>query len=384
MTPDGDAGAPSAEYAVVRYGSRAHLEGAAGAAFWRAVAAEPDWRRVLTLGAHHRVLPTLYAHLKGAGALPPDSLRRLGEIARGWAATTLFLSAEMAEVARLLRQQGVPFLVLKGPSLAEAYGAAALRPFVDNDVLVRPPDFEAVAGALQGAGFWAPPRSRRRLGGYLRLHGEYPFGRVRSGRSSTVDVHTRLVPPGHGPRASFRALLGRSRPIRVRGAEVPALGWEDLLLALSVNALKDQWDRLRLAADVAETARRVEDWDAVWERARGEGAERALALALLVAAAEVGAELPGGALTRARADRRAVRLAAEVGRHLARAHAGPVRGARDRARLTLLAPDGLRGAGRYLGYVALRRLLGPLLGGDAAHPDREKLSARDYRAPLPE
>jgi hypothetical protein len=360
---------------VVRYGSRAHLGGEAHAAFWRAVEAGPDWGAVLERAAQHRVRPTLYAHLKGTGALPPDALGRLGDTGRAWAATALFLSAEMAEVAGLLRQQAVPFLVLKGPSLADAYGGAALRPFVDNDVLVRPGDFGRVAEALAGAGFWSPPASTLRLRGLLWVYGERPFGRVRGGRGSTVDVHTRLVPLAYGAGPPFETLRARARGVRVAGAEVPALAWEDLLVLLAVNALKDQWDRLRLAADVAEVARLVGDWDVVEERARRAGAARALRLALLVAAAEVAAEVPDAVLARARSDRRAARLAADVGEHLARADR---RGVRSRARLTLLAPDGFRGQARYLGYVALRRLAGPLLtpSGEPPHPDRAALANR--------
>lgn len=348
-------------YDIVRLGSRARLDGGSAEAFWNAVTRGPDWETVLEMGSHHRVLPTLYAHLKGADVLPRPILDRLKGVARGWAAQVLFLSDEMAAIAGLLRERAVPFLVLKGPSLAAAYGGAALRPFVDNDLLVRRSDFGRVAGALSEAGFWTPPRHPGRLAWHLRVHGESTFGRVRNGRGSTVDLHTALVPPGYGLRPPFEALHARARTIAVGGGEVPVLGWEDLLLALSVNALKDQWDRVRLAADLAEVARFVEDWDRVGELARRGGARRALHLGLLISAAEVGAAYPEAVLREAAADQRAASLAASVRQHLAGAHRRPVLPARDRARLVLLAPDGLRGQARYLGYVGVRRVLEPFL-----------------------
>ena len=134
------------------------------------------------------------------------------------------------------------------------------------------------------------------------------------------------------------------------------LGWDDLFLALSVNALKDQWDRLRLATDLAEVATRVGDWDRIAADAARFRCLRALNLAVLVAAGEVAGAFPEAVLRRARQDGRARALAAHVGASLAASDAGHEASVRDRVRLNLLVQDGVRGQLRYVGYAAARRV----------------------------
>ena len=318
-----------------------------------------DWRVVYQMGGHHRTLPLLYAHVREWA--PDDVVEALRRYVHRQTMTVLFLGAEMARIARRLDEVSVPFLTFKGPSLAEAYGGTARRPFVDNDLLISPDDFDVVAGALVDLGFNWRKRTPLRRAGYLRVHGEYTFGRGVGPMISTVDVHTRLVPVGYPFHGPFEALCRRSRTLEIAGTEVPTFSWGDMLLALAVNALKDQWNRLRLASDIAETARFVDDWPALVARAEKTRCLRALHVGVLVSAASVGAEFPTGVIERARADRRAGRLARRVLDRLPAAHEEPVMTGADRLRFTLLAPDGVRGQAQYLAYVGLRRLLDPFV-----------------------
>ena len=186
---------------------------------------------------------------------------------------------------------------------------------------------------------------------------------------STVDLHTRLVPLGYPYHGPFEALRSRSRTIELAGVDVPTFSWDDLFLALAVNALKDQWNRLRLASDLAATAPFVSDWSALVDRAERTRCRRAFHVGVLVSVDAVAAEFPRGVLAEARADRRAVELAARVLGRFPTAHAEPVMNGADRMRFTLLSPDGLRGQAQYLGYVGLRRVLAPFVSVEAAGDD---------------
>lgn len=347
----------SPEYAFVRLLARARLT-ASQADELRQRAEDVDWRGVLGLAAHHRLLPLLWVHLSehAQDAAPEEVVGALHRHARSTAVDVLFLSSEMARIARRFQEERVPFLVLKGPSLAEAYGGIAQRPFVDNDLLVRRSDFGRVEQTLLDLGFRRRKRSQRQLDGYLYVHGEYTFGRTVGDRVSTVDVHTSVTPRGYAYRGGVDDLEGRARTIHVSNEAVRALSWEDLFLALCVNALKDQWNRLRLASDLAEVGAFVDDWEGLERRAAEVGSLRAYRIGVLVATDEVGASFPEAVVTRARADRTAVGLAADVRAHLRTFHEERVMGSRDRARLVLQAQDGARGRARYLAYVAVRRL----------------------------
>lgn len=338
---------------VVRLSARAALTDERRRALHEAVARGPAWDDVLRLGAVHRVLPQLDAHL--GDVFPPEVAAVVHQEVRRQAFHVLFLASEMARIARSLEASGIPYLVMKGPSMAEAYGGTAQRPYVDNDVLIRREDFGAVERLLLETGFRERKRSDRQQAGYLRIQGEYTFGRSVGSSPSTVDAHTRLLPLGFAFDGPFDALVRRAQRVPVAGKDVPALGWSDLFLTLAVNALKDQWNRLRLATDFAEVAGMIDDWDGLLDRASREQCLRATRLAVLVSAAEVGAVYPAAVIAAAEGDRRAAFLARAVSERLRQSHERGVMRNRDRVVLNVLAPDGLRGQLRYAGYAALRR-----------------------------
>ncbi len=317
-----------------------------------------DWPRAITLGAYHRMLPLLHFHLHGRAqdVVPPDVLSALRSHTLRGSAHILFLLSEASRIASQLSDADVPFLVLKGPSLAEAYGGLAKRPFIDNDLLIRREDFGEVERVLLGLGFEQRKRSDAQQAAYLSVHGEYTFGRQEKGFVSTVDVHTRLVPFGLSYAPPFQDLVERSRTIPAGRSHVPVLSWEDIFLALAVNALKDQWDRLRLATDLAEVASTIEDWDALVERAENGGVLRAIHLAVLVVSGTVGCQFPEALARRARADRKATTLAEEAIRFLASSDVEKVRPGYDRFKLNMLVQDTVLGQLRYAGYAAVRRM----------------------------
>lgn len=347
---------PSDEFEVVRLAARAELPSERAAALRQSVHEGLDWDEILRAGTYHKVLPLLFAHLRGHDAVPERVAAALRNQTWWGSAHVLFLSSEMAQISGRLSEAGVPFLILKGPSLAAAYGGVAKRPFVDNDLLIRREDFGRTEEALLSLGFNERKRSARQQSGYLSVHGEYTFGRAVSAFVSTVDVHTRLVPMGFSYAPSFDELLERSRALGIAGATVRVLSWDDLFLALSVNALKDQWDRLRLAVDLSEVAPLVTGWPDVMARAARDRVVRVVHLAILVAADELGADFPPDVLAQARQDRHAAHLSERVRSGFAGGREGVILSGTERVRLHLLAQDGLRGRLRYSGYAAVRRV----------------------------
>lgn len=349
---------PSTEFELVRLASRSVLDPERVSKLRAAAGAAADWDRVVKLGAYHKTLPLLHFHLNewAEDVTPTKVLSTLRAYTRRTSAHILFLLSETARIAGGLEAAGVPFLVLKGPSLAEAYGSVAKRPFIDNDLLIHREDFGTVERVLLDLGFQQRKRSDTQQAAYLSVHGEYTFGRQENGFVSTVDVHTRLVPFGLSYAPSLEDLVKRSRTIRAGGAEVTVLSWEDTFLALAVNALKDQWDRLRLATDLAEVASMVRDWDALVERAEQNGVLRAVHLAVLIVADTVGSAFPEDIVGRARGDRKAVSLAEDAVRFVASSDERGVRPGYERFKLNMLVQDTLIGQLRYAGYAAVRRV----------------------------
>lgn len=347
----------SPEYELVRLLARARLDEGRIEAL-AGLVDEVEWSDVLVLARHHRLLPLLWIHLNehAQDRVPAGVLRSLHRFSLNCAVQVLFLASEMGRIARRFEEDEIPFLVLKGPSLAEAYGSMAHRPFVDNDALVRRSDFSRVERTLLDLGFNQRKRSQRQLEGYLFINGEYTFGRSVGGQISTMDVHTSVAPYGYSYDGSYENLIGRTYQMDVGGQGVRVLGWPDLFLVLSVNALKDQWNRLRLASDLAEVGAFIDDWDELEALARKERSLRAYRTSVLVATDEVGASFPQDVVARARADRRVAALASDIRAHFRTFHEERVMSGGDRAKLVLQAQDDVRGQIRYLSYVVARRL----------------------------
>ena len=317
-----------------------------------------DWDLAISIANAHKVIPLLHANLVDCAqdAVPDTHLQILRVTSRARVMHVLMLTAEMAAIGERLREAKIPVLVLKGPSLSSAYGGVALRPFVDNDILIRRSDFERADQLLLKMGFQRKDRGSLQKAGYLLVHGEYTFGRMIGNLISTVDLHTNVLPVGYAYNESLDALQGRGRSLELAGSTFTALSWPDLLLALCVNALKDQWMNLRLATDIAEVATCIDDWDVVMTRAKRMRSLRVVKVALLIAHHAVGADIPDRILQACRDDARAVRLASWVEGRFATYSMNDSLTGRERVRLNMNVQDGIIGRLRYIGYAGIRRV----------------------------
>lgn len=353
---------PRPEYAVLQLAAASSFGEARERELAALVGQGMDWEYLFQEVQHHALTPRLYTRLTRSVEAPPDDegyarlMRSLQRRVSPYAVLSLFLSAEMRAIAEVMDAAALPYLVLKGPSLAEAYGGVGYRPFVDNDLLIRRADFQRTDEALRAAGFERRTRTPMRLTGYLYIHGELTYSRIVTGQVSTLDLHTALVPPGLSYREPFDVLRDRARLVPVGGTTVPTLAWEDALLALVVNGLKDQWRTLRLVSDVAAVAAMVTDWDAVRARAHAARSLRGLHIALRLAESEALSPPPEALRAEVAADAHAVALADWIAARLRMPFDARPQGWRDRAHLNLGAQDDWLGGLRYTSFVALRRM----------------------------
>ena len=197
-----------------------------------------DWDVVQREARRHRVLPLLYRALEEVlGPDLPSSLREQAEEhRRGVRIRNTFVVQELGRLTECFDRADLPFLVMKGPVLARtAYGDIALRHSVDADVFVPRTRFSEVERALHDLGYEYAEK-RKAVAGWrkrqsLYLDGQWEFQR---GRSFTLDVHTRLMPPGFPFPSDFSPFWERARPVRL-SEEVTVQGFsaEDRLLVLS-------------------------------------------------------------------------------------------------------------------------------------------------------
>lgn len=154
---------------------------------------------------------------------------------------------EVELAAGALKAASVPFLVVKGPALvATCYESADLRSYVDLDLLVRPSDVGAAAGALAAVGFalldanW--PLLTQAQVYELRFLG--PSG-------GALDLHWALSDSLRGcPSPPVEALFARSEVVALGTTCVRTLDPADTVVHLAVHAVGSGGHRLIWLADL--------------------------------------------------------------------------------------------------------------------------------------
>lgn len=277
------------------------------------------WSGLLREATRHMVLPMCWRALEPFRDQLPTALG--GDLAASFEQNTrrnLWLTGELMSILATLRNEGVEAVPWKGPLLAQrAYGDIRLRQFFDLDVLVRPADLNSATRTAMASGFRHEKlMSEHERETYVEHQGEVEL--VRDSDGLWLELHTKIVPTYYGRSSSADGLWERTLPAQLGRAFVSALEPVDEFEALCIHGSKHRWDRLAWIADIAVMGRLFtdEDWARLFDSSAFHGSRRMVNLALLLAVDVCRACPPSWVVARARSDRTAGRLAAEVQRDL--------------------------------------------------------------------
>ena len=304
--------------------ARAQIDDTRAQRISESLAGGVDGDALIRLAWRHGLVPLLYHSLARVGLhkLAPEIQIRLRTIAESSRLRTLVLASELLRLQRVLTAAGVVAIPYKGPALAaHLYGDAALRQILDIDLIVRPGDAVKARQVLIENGCVALNKmSPLRAAAHAWYHCDFVF---MTAKKVCVDLTWRIAPaywnlPKIAPSAWTR--LGH---LPLAGDTVPWLAGEDLLVVLCLHGCKHKWDTLKWIVDVAELLRVHSqlDWAYLWASARDSGAQRMLALGLLLAHDWLEAPVPLAQLQRIRSDAALLPLAQEVGRNFSVADA---------------------------------------------------------------
>ena len=271
-------GGPSAEFLLLAACCRWPTD---ATAVCDAAARAIDWRRFVALTRRHRVGGLVQLALQTAGIPLPAALEAAH---RRRIARNLLLIDEAARIAGLLERSGIKAAFLKGVTLAElAYRDQRVKQTLDNDLLVAPGDVAATIALLEGIGYRivdpAGPIDAGRLPVLIDMVKECTL--VHADNGAMVDLHWRAV--------SIKGLMEEPdlardvRQVIVAGHALPTLGAEPLMVYLAVHGARHGWSRLKWLADFNAMLTAMDDATvaALRARARRDGVERAMDLALL-------------------------------------------------------------------------------------------------------
>ena len=247
--------------------------------------------------AYHGTIPLLYRNLAGhfSNNVPQTVLDQLRNFANGIAQWNLALTAELLKLLKLLEEQGIRALPLKGPALAvAAYGDLSLRQFCDLDILVSRADMIKAKEALIAQGYHPDLElSPQEEAAYLKSHHDYKF--VRPEDHVVVEIQWGITQWSLAFAFDFEEAWKRREGSFLAGTSVFNVAPETLLLLLCVHGTKHRWGQLKWICDIAElvdACGRKLDWDRVMDQARQLGGERMLLLGLALSRDLLGARLP--------------------------------------------------------------------------------------------
>ena len=276
-----------------------------------------DWDQLLGAAFFHGLGPLLCAAILHAcpNSIPADVHSALSDSRRDSVAYDLFLYRELVRLLRLLEEEDIKAIPLKGPVLARTlYSDSSLRPYSDLDILVTSQDIYAVLHILGLQGYEAEPYlARLSVRKLMSLRGEVTL-RHRQGQK--LDLHKELAQSNYPFRIDPAVLWDWASVVEFNGVAVPALRSDVLLIFLCVHGAKHAWSRLIWLADVARLALKNPDWESAFALAARIGCERPLLLGLLLAHDVLDTAIPEAYLERARLNQTVASAARTVKRRL--------------------------------------------------------------------
>lgn len=270
-----------------------------------AIGAHPDWRRVASLSALHRVDGLVNAALPKRD-IPAEVKQELGERAAALARDNLLLAAEALRLDRLFGDANIPVLFLKGLTLAVlAYGNLGLRQGKDIDLLIDPANVTAAMALLHDAGYRRhdPPAdlSERQVQSLQGLRKDSSF--FREDGAFEVELHWRLL---DNPYLTTSMAVPPQR-VSIGSKPLATLGDDDLFAYLCAHGANHCWYRLKWLADIGAllAPRSPEEIVRLYAAAEARRAGPAAAQALLLCHRLFGTFLPDDLLRRLHASAQA-------------------------------------------------------------------------------
>lgn len=304
----------SAELKLIMAFLRMHMADPRNEATNLLAAGPLDWDVFTRLAICHRVHPLIYRCVRTVEdlALPQEVMHTLRWENELNLAKTLQMTGEMLNILRVMEEEGICAIVLKGIPLGiKLYGQAALRPSRDLDILVWPKDVEKARQVIEAQGYARThPRFTEtpvRLRNWMK--NVHHFGYWHEDKDICLELHWRV-----GCQDWDLGKL-REKPVqmKVAGRRVLILEEEELLLSLVVHGAVHVWFRLRWLCDIGMMLKQGGfSWERLYALATEVGVKHLLHQAIILAGTILAAPVPEHVALVAANDRKAQKLAAMV------------------------------------------------------------------------
>ncbi|MDX6549298.1 MAG: hypothetical protein QOG33_2848 [Gaiellales bacterium] len=258
------------------------------------LAAGHDPRTLGRGAADHGVTNLAYLTMRDLPGLDAELLSLLTTVYHLNLTHHMKVIGDVARLGEALDRDKIPFMVVKGPVLAEVvYPRNDLRAYDDVDLVVPRRRFADAISALIGANCDVLDRNWRRIRREMRgqVHMTARYG-------TSVDVHWHLLNRS-SVRSAFRLemdeLFERARLVSLDGPQVMTLDPIDTLLHLALHAGLSGGAKLSWLKDIERAAAAEQiAWDELVRRARAWGAGEVIAVSFRRSRSLLDAPIPDG------------------------------------------------------------------------------------------
>jgi hypothetical protein len=251
-----------------------------------------EWSMVVELAKQHNLAPLLYYNLQRMNTtLPGDITKRLKQSFLRNMARMMAFFHDLTNLLRMMQENDIPVIVLKGAYLAEAvYKNIGLRMMGDIDIMVEKEDLVRVDKLLLAYGCIPEEHSR------VIAKDQHHFRYYLPGSRLLLEIHWTIIDPTLPLRIDVGTLWSRAQPVALAQAPALTLAPEDLLLHVCVHTASHTYEmRLRMVCDINEVVRHYGtelNWQEIGARARQWGSVRAVYVILRLAQELLGTSVP--------------------------------------------------------------------------------------------
>ena len=265
-----------------------------------------DWDYIVKKMSQEGVAETIFHNLRKNHTehlVPPGTYAALSDQYYKNLKRNLSIVGELRGILILLKESGIPCIVLKGIALAEhIYPGIAMRGMSDIDILVKKMDLYAVDEMLTSQGYVARDSSVSSAinnpEGYLASL-EY---RKENGSLLNLHIHWHIVNSSvpatmFAKHVDIERIWEKAVAVRVADADVYMLCPEHVIIYLCEHALRigHSFDRLILIADIFYAIKAYEkniDWDFLVEESRRFNLSRLVYFSLSVVKSYASVNIP--------------------------------------------------------------------------------------------
>jgi Uncharacterised nucleotidyltransferase len=271
------------------------------------------WQDLIRGAVEHGILPMLYSRLlEIPEAVPSDVLQLARREFERNAFHCMTNAEELLHVLGEFEEAGLAAMPFKGVVLgASAYDDMTMRPAGDIDLLIHYRDLQRATEILKHRGYELKTKTLEDGSPEAKDYFEFHFERESDGMVLELRWKLELTQPRYGYELGLDWLWDRRRSLSLAGAQVPNLDPVSSLLVLCMHGSKHAWSRWMWVCDVAKVIESEPglDWELTRREAKRVGLERCLALGVLLAWRNAGAEVPQDVRRKLECDRDVSNLA---------------------------------------------------------------------------